>query len=369
MFPGRVVRSLIAFLVLFALFGLLRSGILTSSDIDLSIVQYILFLPFILLAWSILRTRLLIATPLFVGVLCAGGVAALYAFSLATTEQTPFILAKFSGDEFEKQTMIFREELNERLREIGGHPVGRFYRDVQEGEDLPTLVGEVGSLGMATGDASYLTFHFFARKGRKPHSYSFPHPWGGEPLRLKLIRYVPRLYVPLDPKKRTIEYLAHLLSAEAPLRSDELQFRELSLRAAGGEWGAWASGAHLAYPWWLLGNDYLQQALSATSLEKGTLRCAEDSYGRASSLLRAFDNPHLRAAVFQNKALILAARGTRKGERDSLKEAKQLLRNARNFLIRASKTQDVKAELRVVKGNLARLEELLEISRVSGEEH
>ncbi len=352
------IGLVLAYLLLLLAYGGLRFGGLT---LDLSTVQYILFIPFVLLLWSAMRTKLQFTTPLFLFVLCAGSVSALYAFSLTKSAQTPYIIAKFSGDELEKKTRIFREGVNERLEQLGALPVGRFYRDLKRDEDLSALLGEVGGLGVITGDDSYLTLHFAFHEDTKPKSYFFVHDWSSKPIVFKAIRYVPRIHVPQTPAGSTIDFFAHLLSAKRP--PEDLQgYSELSLRAAGGIRAPWVSGAHLAYPWWKLGNDFLERALGGESPERGFQLCAERAYVQAGSFLRPHDNPILRAAIFQNKALLLVEQAARKGQRKKLKEAKKLLVNARNFLARATLSQDEKGTLRVVKGNLKRLEALLEVS-------
>jgi hypothetical protein len=84
------------------------------------------------------------------------------------------------------------------------------------------------------------------------------------------------------------------LSAEL----EQLLQRISSIRAT------WYSSDHLAAPKLMLGTHYLVQALYPPMVEWGDLTCAEGSLSSARFILNKGGNPELKAAVYNNEAVI-----------------------------------------------------------------
>ncbi|MCB0353478.1 MAG: hypothetical protein KDD64_08145 [Bdellovibrionales bacterium] len=308
----KIPRSVFVSLAVILLAVAVQSEVRSGEGLDLSHVQYVLY-PVFLLGLFVLRARV-ISLPIWVlGVMVVGAfTGATFAFSLFQAGSPQFFVARFSGDTFETATRIFRSHLTTAMEKFGGAGAARFYRSFDSPEDAATVFREEsGVYGVVYGDTRRLTVLFFRDDEAAPLSA----PLGPEPEKpvLSLIRHVPALWIAFHPPSETVRFLGALFSGlelrEASSVEDLAQY-EATLLAAAEQRSPWRSFSHLAYPWWRLGNFYVEEFIRSGYSDEGPLDCALHAYTQAASFLRRGDNSPLQAAVYNNKAVALLLKST-----------------------------------------------------------
>lgn len=136
------------------------------------------------------------------------------------------------------------------------------------------------------------------------------------------------------PEDASARFIVNLAEVFSPLpltdRSSgkgSFKMQEIALLAAGTQRAFWTSSAHLAYPWFILGNLYLEDLL-INGYQSGKAKCAASAYRNGLSLLRSrHDNPELCLALFNNNAALLVLRAVYEGKYLLFKKARRYLRS------------------------------------------
>lgn len=146
----------------------------------------------------------------------------------------------------------------------------------------------------------------------------------------QIISYIPGISLPYAPVAEAGFYLTSIAQAEElrAQKSEEAFAKRLDAYMAAGlqSRANWKSAMHLAYPWFQIGNIYLEQALENNYGNQGLIECAKKAYRRASYFLQAKEHPILRASIFNNQAIVYMLDSS--GGIESLRKAQRLLVNA-----------------------------------------
>ncbi len=311
--PGRLKWLFVAFFLVTLSYFILRRPEVGLCQTE---AQYII-LPFLLLLLCFIpwpSGKMQKALPAIA--LLASGVTAFFLFTTVSFRTSEFVISRFQGDEFDMKSSLFREHIQNRIQSSESGSAGRIMRVVGDHQKAQQLLkgGKASALIWGNKNWANLTFQKDA-KGE-----ALPIKIAGKTY--QLIKYVPAIGIPFKEAYPAAEFTSLLLMAEQedPLVGDSY------LRSAALYRGRWTTFAHLAYPNWRLGNSHLENYLQRGRTERAELLCALEAYSQGASHLQPGDNPHLRAALFANKAIALLLLNESKSA--GKKEAKSLFKKA-----------------------------------------
>ncbi len=310
--PARARTALVwaAVALAVAALRLALSGPEGFSGIHLSEIQLLAFPLVVFLFWKLRILGKRIPRAVIIPGMIAGVLAIGYSYLYLRDAPLSFVVSYLKGDNFEAGSRQFRQLIATQLRRVTpprafavqrSHETFTSHAEAQKflarSEHLPVLVW--GSLRWIT-----VSFH--------PERTALPIPKSAaawiSSLKLRLVESAPVVGLTLEPQQATAEFIARLVGATLTYKygpgtrkSRQWAFDELSYVAH--QESHWNSFAHRAYPWWLLGNLHLFEALRDGGVEMGELRCAIEAYTRARKFLRAGDNPELLAAALNNRAI------------------------------------------------------------------
>lgn len=297
--------------------------------------------PVLILLFSRLRIagvripRIVIALSLL-GVL----LGAVLTYSHIDLRSGAFVVARFSEDNLEKETKIFRDRIRKVVGWKGLTLVGTHYGSVASEHDARSLVERNQKLGgVIWGTPRWLSVTlrqseplplFDGEAARFAQDFAFPPRFKG----LKLITSVGGTGLSTSTEYPTVDFLGRLAvlwsSYVETLRAPQADndFERLS-RSLAGVKGAWTTFAHRAVPMWMTGTYHLRRALVDGGDQVGEVLCAIRALNAAFAQLRPGDNPELQVAILNNQALAYVVRAQQIAERQvALRQAQVLLKQA-----------------------------------------
>ncbi len=298
------------FVVLLAVLILSKFRCLASSmGLTLSDLQY-LAVPFtIFAAW---RFRLMgKSIPRFVlSLAIVGGVlSAILAYSGVGINKKTVLVARLVGDEFEAASRVFREQIKEAARGERDIQLRRYHAPLAGYQEAQKLLADSGALAVIWGTKHWLSVSFAAGKDfflGNNEIVSWEKMIGLKPVSSVSVIGMSRI-----PEPDTVRFLASFLVGSSIVinsgaSSSEVDYgrMETELLSAATIRAHWTSYAHRAFPFWVLGNFYLQRGLQDGRYERAYLLCAIRAYTRARELLRYHENPELLAAILNNRAFV-----------------------------------------------------------------
>lgn len=290
------------------------------TSVDISYIQLIAF-PFLLFLFYRLSFcgRRIPAPVLLAALLCALCATA-FSFTYLPARGGVFLVAKLADDPHEISSRLLRAKISDDAAMLAEHEnpaaVRRYFREiasVQEADEF--LGGHRDRHALVWGGKRWLNVSLQGRgaKSLEELGVSGAHEWFSG---LRLVSGVPAFGLSFNPHNESAGFLAILFSALGGNRhGPALTFsQELYLRDAGEMLARWTSFAHKAFPYLLVGNHHLLQALDPDSYQPGEMRCALRAYSRALSFLRPRDNPYLQAALHNNLGIALFVRHVMEGQ-------------------------------------------------------
>ncbi len=246
-----------------------------------------------------------------VGVLCG----AIVRYGDVGLKHGAYGVARFESDALESKTRIFRDNVRRFLGEgasshfglIGGHTTG-------EADARGVLKERHQLAGIIWGSERWINISSrlsppISLREMPDSSYARQRLQELGISDLWLIDQAPWLGLSKGLDSATFEFVGRFVRAASlsrPLlgtRAVSPDFEHLLLRASSMR-ASWSSSDHLAAPKLMLGTYYLVQALSGATLEWGDLRCADASFRSARIIMNKGRNPVLKAAVYNNEAVI-----------------------------------------------------------------
>ena len=248
------------------------------------------------------------------------------------------VVARLENDPYEKKGTIFRERIFELQKTTFQPPTVSLWTRHFAEIDSPAaawsyLRSNRSARGVVWGSERWLTVSFARSEPRELRDFNAEMP-PGLLAEFRLILNVPAIGLSGRPENETALFLANINNGMTPLpgskaRPDDKDFlrQEAVLRETGRTRALWTSQAHIAYPWFLLGNLYLVDAL-ANGYQAARLECALRAYNGALALLGKGDNPELQAALLNNAAAALVVQAVFEGEFENIQRAYRNLRTA-----------------------------------------
>lgn len=271
-----------------------------------------------------------------IGVLCG----AIVRYSDVGLQDGAFGVARFESDPLENKTRIFRDNVRRFAGARATSRVGVIAPRVASEADARRVLSERPQLGgVVWGSERWVTVSTrlsppVSLRQMPETSYARQRlsELGLEDL--FLITQAPSFALSKGLDAATFEFIGgvirgasmvpHLTSGET--LSPELEHllqRVSSIRAM------WSSSVHLAAPKLTLGTYYLLQALYRPTLEWGDLECGEASLRSARVILNKGGNPELKAAVYNNEAVLRVLTASQSANPELLmKEARLRLKQA-----------------------------------------
>jgi hypothetical protein len=354
---SRVFRALWLLLPLLLFWGLsLFSGehsgsFLGLSELDLSERHYLVFPLAVVFGIYVFfqdRRTSLIALVAILPILIFGS---RYLFSLNVDEEySGVVLARLRDDPNESSTLKLREQIDLFANSSERGEMERHFKPLRS--HRVALRRFPRAHAVVWGDTHTIRVSL-KESGRAITRYS-KHIRKQE-LPLAIIESIPGVEVSFEPVTQTGRYLAQLIEAisleheNAP--EDTLETLYLSM---GHHLSRWSSYAHVAYPWFKLGNIYLRKAYESTDGPTSYAQCANHAYSSAAAFLQPYTHPQLRATVFNNKAVLLLLEAEKKTLRQRKETARKLLQKALIIAERGGggEWRPSKYILRAIRGNL-----------------
>lgn len=364
----RLIKFASLFLLSIAAFYGLRALGLDASLAQLGAMVLLLAALFQLRLAGRSLPRILIFGALLFGTL---GVAIIESTDNAATGR--ILVARLSDDELETKSRIFREQINRRIPTDFDALVIRHSQQLQSPEQARRELDRVGAAAVVWNKGAHLRVELPMYSEQQPVS-----TWGRASARLselwpgalqggrvekrvgalRLALAVPQIYFSFDPQGESARFLTELSPALAALAGGYATSAKLEplLREAGSIFGTWRGLSHRAYPYWLLGNRYMQEVGQQSDFDLGALQCAFNAYGEALRFIRRFENDALWTAIQNNLGVLFYARYFLTAEEDLPKKAVLYLSKARavgETKYRLADGEALKGPSALAKSNLA----------------
>ena len=306
---------LLAGSVLISVIGALVTASLGGQEAVRSTVQLGVF-PILLLFLSGLKVKGVRIPRVLVGVSAIGVLCgAIVRYSDVGLKDGAYGVARFEADALESKTRIFRDNVRRFVGGKNSPQVGVIGSHVAREEharavlnERPQLAGVVWGSERWVNISSRLSSPLSLREmpatsyaRQRLHELGLPDLW--------LIDQAPTIGLSKGLDAATFEFVARFVRASSisrPLMREATispDFEHLLQRASSMR-ASWSASDHLAAPKLMLGTYYLTRALSGPALEWGDLRCAEATLRSARLIVNKGRNPTLKAAVYNNEAVI-----------------------------------------------------------------
>jgi len=297
--------------------------------------------PILVLLLSALRMREVRLPRIVVGLSAIGILGgAIVRYSDLGLQEGAYGIARFEADPLENKTRIFRDNVRRFMGQQGASHVGVITTRVDSEADARNVLAERPQLGgVIWGSERWLQVSTrlsppislrqmpdtsYARQ--RLHVLGLPDLW--------LIDHAPLFGLSNGLDTGSFEFIGRFVRASSmspqmmgaetisPVLEQLLQ-RASSIQAS------WSASDHLAAPKLKLGAHYVAQAVYSPTVEWGDLLCAEATLRSARLILNKGGSPELKAAVYNNEAVlrILAASESANPEL-LLKEARLRLKQA-----------------------------------------
>lgn len=339
--PKQILVPLVGGLAAAALFAAMTAGF----GFERSTAQY-LFFPLIVWLVSCLDIA---GRRVPLGLLAAAVVLAAGAFTIQRSnfggETFRVPVARFINDDLGARTRVFRMQLEGWLERnhVEHVDLSDYYRAVENVADARRVVREnSGQPFLVWGNLHWLNVTFGDLVTSELREFSEGGLFLSYP-DLLLISDLPGIGMSLVPEQGSAHFLGGLITAK--LISPELQLnravRETFFRDIGGLVEGWSGFAHRAYPYFLAGNQHFHELLQARLFQPSEFECARRSYLRALEFLGGNEHPTLRAAVFNNLALLSFTHWELSGRKQDKRLVKKYLKIARSELPRITRSTAV----------------------------
>lgn len=336
------VKRFCIFLLLWAaalvLFNVLPYWLsISQKSVMISLMQIIVLLLLLLVVRRLSLKGQSIPSAVLLVALITTAVGALKEFGIIGLAEGSFVVSRLNDDPYEKKSRIFREKVSKLQQHYayGKSPavVARYYDRVENAAEAGDFLDNNHHIGGVLWERDRWWILSLANQPARELGSGFSELSFGELAGFKMIVSVAAIGVSKKPEGATALFLASLLDGISPLpgllgtrNSVDYDRQEMALLAAGNQRAFWTSSAHLAYPWFVLGNLYLSDVLD-NGYQSGKITCALNAYRNGLMLLRSrHDNPELRMALLNNSAAALILRATSEGKFVLLKEARRYLR-------------------------------------------
>ena len=288
----------------------------------LSVAQYSVT-PLILYALLSPLRRLFGVPRLLVLFSSIGVVAsALFFFNVEDTSTRDLYIARLKDDVLDAKSRVLREAVKSRVAHshaftkvvpyfTGIYSLEDAEMFVVEREEVKALVWGGETLSLSFPQEAPLTLEDMgATQGESWQEFI---EFRDLPLvaRLRVVTSFPYVQLSKDPLDGTADFIARAFNGYLSYKhrggfaSAELDVREeAELLSAISIDSPWVSREHRAFPYFMLGTAYLRKAFSGPVLQIGYLRCAEHMFRKAAYAVHEYRNPELRAAIFNNAAVV-----------------------------------------------------------------
>jgi len=279
---------------------------------DLGLVQLVVVPGIFLIAWGTSFFKFKIPRSVIIAASVCVAFSSLYAYSYRIDESRSFLLARFAGDPYEAETRIFRETLNSVLEsDEAVARLSRYFASLDSANEAASLFKENPDLqGVVWGDDYWLRISF-PTPPEKPISDLLEEELLEGVLPFTLIMNIPVIGLTYKPVGDSAQFIADLLSARHLRTRKGLEARaleETELKNSASYPAGWSSFSHRAFPYWMLGNEYLLNSLRGGGFQPAYLECAMQAYATALGFLRDGDNSELLSAIHNNYALAVYVR-------------------------------------------------------------
>lgn len=352
---------------LLALIALIYLIVVQREIFTPSIAQYLAFpLAMAVMYWhnSFLPRRLLVSA--LIAFLFISPVA----FSLRLPSDARVIVSVLPEDDYEVHSTRFRELISKDLRALQTGNAARFRSPISSLQEAQEVLAENPSASLTVFSDRRWTNIALGSLNNATIPIVIPSPVAShpDPMRVRAITTVPVIGLSTSPEAATASFIASLsalLSQESPsVQSDPETFA----RGIADTRSQWTSFAHLSYPLLLVANSYLLRATHDLALgniiPRAELGCARDAYSEAAALLQPYDNPPLRAALFNNKGITLFLMGVIRDDRPLLRVGRKHFQFAGRILERPNRWgADTALFRRVTRHNLQVAKEWIKSTR------
>lgn len=364
----------------------------------LSVAQY--FIAPIIILTLLFPLRNYLKIPLLIPLLAGTGVvaSALVFFNLQSDSFRDLYVARLKGDLLDADTRILRERLKQSIS--GSYPFTRlapYYNGIYSMEEAEHFLQKRKEAQALVWGGETLTLSFpqtpplALEETGIIDSTAWSEMTDGRDLmllkRLKIVTSFPYVQLSKFPLDGTSDFLARAFNGylswnyRGGLAGPAISpLEEAELLAAIAIDSPWVSREHISFPYFVLGNAYFKKAFSGNRFEPGYLECAEAAYRKAASGIHERRNPELRAAIFNNAAVVRTLQFVASQKLKDFNLAYKLFHEAVKEGGRSSvykfKVKRGKQSREIARGNQARLikikrevRSLLEGSKMAGKKH
>lgn len=245
-------------------------------------------------------------------------------FAIVRPVAASFVVARLEGDPEEYSTSSFRNLINRVLKDTPEVRAGRYFSDTASHAEAQLLFSKSSPLlGVLWGSRHWLSISFPGA----PEIKSLAELGGQVSYAginsLRLVTKVPWIGLSLAPPLDSARFIGQLFIGLHRLSENDPN-ASLDLVDAGRIVGNWSTQAHRAYPWFMIGNYYLLEAVRTPGLGTGDLACALRAYKMSRRYLKLEDNSSLAAALINNRAVALYISGMIDRKRATVQRSRQL---------------------------------------------
>lgn len=246
-----------------------------------------------------------------------------YVFSYSFDSEYPgVVLARLHSDSTESKTLRLREQILRFSSPESRESIERHFQPIRTHKAARSRFPNAPAVVWGDGDKVKISM-----PDSESNRVIFARNVGRKVVRLHLIHRIPGFDISYEPLQQTglfISRFIHSLELEARSRPFE-QLEQLYIEM-GEHRSGWKKHTHMGYPWWKLGNLYVEEAFASVSGNTWA-KCAAGAYSKAAARLHPHAHPLLRASTFNNKAVSLLIGGGSQTKADK-KAALVLLKKA-----------------------------------------
>lgn len=304
------IATIVTLVVLAVLVQLVR--IVAPSDsvwAGVSLPQAIVFPVFFVALWRIAIVGVRVPRGVIVlAALCAVGASG-FSFAWRGNRHGDFLIARIRGDAYEAQSKVFRDRINSEIPSHSPVRAVRYYRELEsEAEAREMLRANRNVPAIVWGGERWISVSFSAKNGAVRLG-DVVSQFGLAP-DLTVVTRVSRFDLSRRPEQPSAAFIAKVLGGLIPERLVNGEVlppvggeAELSLRDAGQILAPWSGYSHRAVVSFALGNAYLFEAISRSTIDVAVLRCAVGMFEYGRRLFRVGENRELALALANNEGV------------------------------------------------------------------
>ncbi len=337
-------KSIIAYsliLISVVVFFCLKKGYLFGAEIDLDLAQATVYPIVVVAVFFITCKHCFLSKAIVLSSALIGVIATSFAFTVWSNGKDAAHIAKFIGDRYETKTKIYRESLNEELKNKSTVKFYRYWDQVADREDVKTVFKNEPNVKMLLwGDDRNLHLDF--RIDSESSLAQFAKNFGNINFEnTNIIWQVPHVNIAFQPYTETQELIGSLSAgyllyakfinsknsaSDNTISNYEFNLIEKNLKKAATKAVRWKIAEPIGLSWWLLGNFYLRMGLVDQASSKGYWACADLAYRKAASFVFSKYNPELYIAIHNNHAMLQILRLNNHKDKSIYRNARKTLR-------------------------------------------